>query len=71
MAQVARERGKILAPLKDDLELAESWLDPLGFARFVARPEDKLGFDPSTGAQKPSFPVTFGDLVKDYENGAG
>jgi hypothetical protein len=36
MAQVAQE-GKILAPLKDDLLLAESGLDSLGFAVLVQR----------------------------------
>jgi acyl carrier protein len=71
MERIASEHGKILAPLKDDLELAESGLDSLGFAVLVARLEDKLGFDPFTAAQEASFPVTFGDLVKVYENGAG
>jgi acyl carrier protein len=48
MAQVAREHGKILAPLKDDLQLAECGLDSLGFAVLVARLEDRLGIDPFT-----------------------
>jgi hypothetical protein len=34
--QVAREHGKILAPLKEDLVLAECGLDSLGFAVLVA-----------------------------------
>lgn len=70
MAQVAREHGKVLAPLSDDLALAESGLDSLGFAVVVARLEDKLGFDPFTATGEVSFPVTFGDFVKIYENGA-
>jgi acyl carrier protein len=69
MAQVAREHGKALAPLKDDLHLAESGLDSLGFAVLVARLEDKLGFDPFTTEGELSFPVTFGEFVKVYENG--
>jgi acyl carrier protein len=69
MTQIAREQGKILAPLKDDLELTESGLDSLGFAVLVARLEDKLGFDPFTAAEAASFPMTFGDFVKVYENG--
>jgi acyl carrier protein len=70
ITQIAREQGKILAPLKDDLELAESGLDSLGFAVLVARLEDKLGFDPFTAAETASFPVTFGDFIKVYENGS-
>ena len=70
MAQVAREHGKVLAPLKDDLQLAESGLDSLGFAVLVARLEDKLGIDPFTAAEDALFPVTFGEFVKVYENGA-
>jgi acyl carrier protein len=70
MAQVAREHGKVLAPLKDDLQLAECGLDSLGFAVLVARLEDKLGIDPFTAAEDAFFPVTFGEFVKVYENGA-
>ena len=69
MAEVARERGKILAPLKDDLVLAECGLDSLGFAVLVARLEDTLGVDPFTAAEEALFPVTLGDFVKVYENG--
>ena len=70
MAQVAHEHGKVLAPLKDDLQLAECGLDSLGFAVLVARLEDKLGIDPFTAAEDAFFPVTFGEFVKVYENGA-
>ena len=70
MAQVAREHGKVLAPLKDDLQLAECGLDSLGFAVLVARLEDRLGIDPFTAAEDAFFPVTFGEFVKVYENGA-
>jgi acyl carrier protein len=70
MAQVARDHGKVLAPLKDDLQLAECGLDSLGFAVLVARLEDRLGIDPFTAAEDAFFPVTFGDFVKVYENGA-
>jgi hypothetical protein len=70
MEQVAREHGKVLAPLKDDLQLAESGLDSLGFAVLVARLEDRLGIDPFTAAGDAFFPVTFGEFVKVYENGA-
>ena len=70
MEQVAQEHGKILAPLKDDLVLANSGLDSLGFAVLVARLEDTLGIDPFTAAEDAFFPVTLGDFVKVYENGA-
>ena len=70
MGRVAQEHGKVLAPLKDDLLLAESGLDSLGFAVLVARLEDRLGFDPFTAAEEAFFPVTFGEFVKVYENGA-
>jgi acyl carrier protein len=69
MEEVAREHGKILAPLKDDLVLAECGLDSLGFAVLVARLEDTLGVDPFTAAEDAVFPVTLGDFVKVYENG--
>ena len=70
MEQVAREHGRILAPLTDDLMLANSGLDSLGFAVLVARLEDTLGLDPFTAAEDAFFPVTLGDFVKVYENGA-
>ena len=53
-----------------NLVLLESGLDSLGFAVLVARLEDKLGVDPFTASEDAIFPVTFGDLVKVYENGA-
>ena len=70
MEQIAREHGKILAPLRDDLALLDSGLDSLGFAVLVARLEDRLGIDPFTASEDALFPVTFGDFVKVYENGA-
>jgi acyl carrier protein len=68
--EIAREHGKILAPLRDDLVLLDSGLDSLGFAVLVARLEDKLGIDPFTASEDALFPVTFGEFVKVYENGA-
>jgi acyl carrier protein len=70
MTKVAREHNKTLAPLRDDLVLLESGLDSLGFAVLVARLEDTLGVDPFTAAEDAMFPVTFGEFVKVYENGA-
>jgi acyl carrier protein len=68
MAQVAREQGRTLAPLRDDLALLDSGLDSLGIAVLVARLEDRLGADPFTSAEDVHFPVTLADFVKAYEN---
>lgn len=70
MAQIAREHCKILAPLRDETVLLDSGLNSLGFAVLVARLEDRLGIDPFTASEDALFPVTFGDFVKVYENGA-
>ena len=67
---VAKEQKKTLAPLTDDLVLTESGLDSLGFAVIVARLEDELGFDPFSTSEDVDPPVTFGEFVKLYENGA-
>ena len=69
MEQVAQEHGRILAPLNDDLVLANCGLDSLGLAVLVARLEDTLGIDPFTAAEDAFFPVTLGDFVKVYEHG--
>ncbi len=69
MEQIAREHGKILAPLKEDLVLADCGLNSLGFAVLVARLEDRLGIDPFSAAEEAVFPVTLGDFVKVYEHG--
>jgi acyl carrier protein len=68
MQQIAREHGKTLAPLGDELVLLDSGLDSLGFAVLVARLEDTLGIDPFTAAEDAVFPLTLGDFVKVYES---
>jgi acyl carrier protein len=68
MQQIAKEQDKDLAPLTDDLVLLDSGFDSLCFAVLVARLEDKLGFDPFTIADDTTLPLTFGDLVRIYEN---
>ena len=67
---VASEQNKIVAPLLDDLPLLDSGLDSLCFAILVSRLEDKLGIDPFTASDEVYFRVTFGDLVKFYEDAA-
>lgn len=64
---VAREQGRTLSPLSDDLNLLQSGLDSLSFAIIVARLEDSLGFDPFNADEAVEFPVTFGDFVRLYE----
>jgi aryl carrier-like protein len=63
---VAREQKRTLSPLSDDLKLLQSGLDSLSFALIVARLEDALNLDPFESVD--SFPVTFGQFVKLYEN---
>jgi hypothetical protein len=68
--EVAREQNRKLAPLTDNLVLMESGLDSLCFAIVVARLEDSLGYDPFSVAEDVNFPVTLGDFIKFYEDGA-
>lgn len=71
VSQVAKEQGKRLAPLSDDLPLLASGLDSLCFAIVVARLEDSIGIDPFSLSDDSRFPVTFGEFVQFYENAAG
>lgn len=66
--QVAREQGRTLAPLSDDLKLLQSGLDSLSFAIIVVRLEDALGVDPFSAEEAVDFPITFGDFVRLYES---
>ena len=68
--EVAREQNRKLAPLTDSLVLMDSGLDSLCFAIVVARLEDSLGYDPFSAAEDVQFPVTLGDFIKFYEDGA-
>ena len=68
--QVAKEQNRSLAALTDDLALQESGLDSLCWAIVVARLESRLGFDPFTASDDVYFPVTLGDFIQAYDNGA-
>ena len=68
--EVAKEQGKRLAPLSDNLVLLESGLDSLCFAIIVARLEDALGVDPFSAAEDGRLPLTLGDFVRFYEDAA-
>ena len=67
MQEVAKEQGKTLRPLADDLVLLDSGLDSLCFAILVARLEDQIGSDPFTASDDVYFPVTLGDFISFYE----
>ncbi len=67
---IAAEQKKKIAPLRDDLVLAESGLDSLCFAILVARLEDELGSDPFTASEEVYFPTTLGEFIALYEHGA-
>jgi acyl carrier protein len=66
-ANLANAKGKH-PHLTDEMRLTDSGLDSLSFAVIVAELEDELGFDPFNQAVEVSFPVTFGDFVRLYEN---
>jgi acyl carrier protein len=68
--KIAAEHSKKLVPLSNETVLVNSGLDSLCFAVLVARLEDKLGVDPFSTAEDPSFPVTLGEFVRVYENAA-
>jgi aryl carrier-like protein len=65
--RVAKEQGRALATLTDDLPLIDSGLDSLCFAVLVARLEDVLGVDPFVASEDAVFPVTYGEFVRLYE----
>jgi hypothetical protein len=68
--QVAREQGKELATLYDNLVLLDTGLDSLCFAIIVTRLGDILDFDPFSAEEEVKFPVTVGDFIQLYENAA-
>jgi acyl carrier protein len=64
---IAAEQNRKLAPLTDELALADSGLDSLCFAILVARLEDELGVDPFTASEEVYFPTTLGEFIDLYE----
>jgi len=67
---VASQQNKRLAPLADSLPLLESGLDSLCIAIIVANLDDELGLDPFASGNV-DMPITLGDFIRLYENGAG
>lgn len=70
IAIVAGQQKKTLAPLKDDLPLADTGLDSLCIAILVAALDDELDIDPFSGTNAVSFPVSLGDFIRLYERAA-
>jgi acyl carrier protein len=70
LERVAKEQEKTLAPLSDDLVLLASGLDSLCVAIIIARLENTLGFDPFLISEGVQLPMTVGDFIKSYEDGA-
>jgi acyl carrier protein len=70
MQSIAKERGKSLVGLTDELPLLRSGLDSLGIATLIARLEDELDLDPFGTGDDVATPVTVGDLIKLYEGSA-
>ncbi len=68
--RVAKQQGRHLAPLNDDLPLLESGLDSLCLAILVASLDDELGLDPLSSETNTVFPVTLGEFIAVYEAAA-
>ena len=66
--KIAATYERDIASLDDDVALVDSGLDSLCFAVVVAHLEDELELDPLSSVTR--FPVTIGDFIKLYENGA-
>ncbi len=56
--------------LPDELPLQESGLASFCWAIVLARLEASLGFDPFAASEDVYFPVTLGDFIQVYDNGA-
>jgi acyl carrier protein len=68
--QVAKEQGRRLAPLTDDLKLTECGLDSLGFVLVVGLLEKSFNVDPFDTAEEIDFPVSLRDFIALYERHA-
>ena len=64
--RVAAEQGRQLAPLTDELKLAECGLDSIGFVVVVVSLEHSIKVDPFL-SEKVDFPVTLKEFIALYE----
>jgi acyl carrier protein len=67
---VAEQQRKSLPVLKDDMVMLETGLDSLCFAIIIANLDDELNLNP-LDQNDVRIPVTFGDLIRVYEQAAG
>jgi hypothetical protein len=65
--RVAKEQGRRLAPLTDELKLTECGLDSLGFVLVVASLEESTKIDPFQSEEEIDFPLTLRDFIALYE----
>ena len=68
LVEVFEEEG--IAPptdFADEKVLLEMGLDSLGFAVFVTKLSDQLGFDPFVESDVPFYPETLGEFVAFYD----
>jgi len=70
LLQVAKDHGRHLAPLTDNLALLNSGLDSLGFAILVNRLEAAFGLNPFAEDDFRNFPFTLGQFIDCYEDAA-
>jgi acyl carrier protein len=68
--RVAKEQGRQLAPLTDDLKLTECGLDSLGFVLVVGMLENSFNVDPFDTGEEIDFPVSLRDFIAMYERHA-
>lgn len=68
MRIIAKEQGRHLALLHDDLALLDSGFDSLCFAILVVRLEDNFGVDPLGDVEADDVPKTFGEFVRLYSH---
>jgi acyl carrier protein len=68
MKAIAKEQGRQLAVLHDDLALLDSGFDSLCFAILVVRLEDSFGVDPLGDVEAEDVPKTFGEFVHLYDH---
>ncbi len=66
MKTIAKEQGRRLALLSDDLALLDCGFDSLCFAILVVRLEDMFGVDPLGELEVDEAPKTFGEFVGLY-----
>jgi acyl carrier protein len=65
--RVAKEQGRRLAPLTDELKLTECGLDSLSFSVVIISLEKSFNVDPFDSVEPAEIPVTLRELIALYE----